>query len=1596
MQKIKKFQKMREIVFIVFLKQNIFELFLKHKTSLFIRTALFFFAMFLFFGFGASAQAAHPFLITKQADFAGLQAKASGLPWSSWKATAISDVNSKNYNANTPIRTKMNTMREILNGGAIAYVVDPANKNAYKNKVYNTIITGWTDLWDHRNNITNPYYFVPGKESWTWYVPIGSSFFDSVVALDIVYNDLTVTERTNVEFQLDRMEDWIITTYLGGAITSEYSASIRGIWALYNGDAATANTANTVYKNILVSGLFSSDGIYIDGPRYAMDKFDAVPERHHIAFFMDVLEFNGKNNYYSDPILKKAFEWLYGYAINPKKLYYSFGDTLPDSTPGALDAVYKAHKFSSLAAELGAWANGGLVSKPSMYVYVLAQTLPPVKKPTSKIFSDGGAWFLENSLSDNALAGVMWNVSNVNTGRQHHHDDVNALDLSAYGERVLRNSGYCVPPGWMNTPAECLGYTWDYIHNTAKSGNTVTINNIDHTIKNGGGITEGLIAGLFDYASGYSGNALPNGKHQRNLVFVHPQDGKNGYWILFDEVTSGSSPVNVFLHPNSNSSTTISANQEYSWQIAPVTHSANNTKVSVFLGTPPASATIFDSISAGLTSSGHTYIAEALDSKYNIGPGGKKNIVTVIFPSDATHAKATMSRITGSGYTGASITQGAIIDYALESSGGSVITHNSVKFQGLATWYRATSGNITSYFTRAGRSFDDGKASRQGFETDHNISIQMKDKIGMVTAVSSGGVKIYYPEINLVKIDGADAIVLSSGTGWMNINIPSGTHSIALNGAIAPVPAPVPIPTPTPPTPTIDTIDPAIEITCPVNSATPPATPPTYSSNTISVSGTASDNVGVSKVEVKVGPAGTYQTVTGTTSWSISGVTLAAGLNTVYAKVTDTSGNTKETSITVTYDSTTPPPPSVTCTKFVAKTGNDANSGTEASPWLTMQKAADVAVAGDTVCVKAGTYNESVIPKNSGNAGNWITFMAYPGTQPIVDGTGIGRGINDGLVHILHKSYIKFSGFKVQNSTGGGITVSGRGSAVPWSNVTIENNHTYNTEGGGIIGYGPGSNFIMNKNDIERACSSPGTRWMSEQVSLQGKINGFVFSNNEVHHNGQNYTDNWRGGEGPTFKEGVSNGKVFGNHIHHMKRTADINGKATGQTTGIYSDGFTLGVTNIDIYNNRVHDITGFGIVVNSEEQGTNESTTVRNNLVYNNSRWGIFLAHGGDDVSTGYVKNTKIINNTIYNNGERGIMVSRNIPLATGIIIRNNISANNGQSQLDIRNSDAVIDYNLTYGPGSTIGANPIIADPQFVNPAAFDFHLQPTSPAINAGSPTGAPAFDFANGPRPWPAGGAFDIGAYEYGSPPGPSSGNLPPTCTAPSATTCGNGLWDTSLNEVCEKDTNQGCFSPSICNSDCAACIAPPPPPSPCDGIVCSAPGSCQVGPGKCESTSSTTYVCAYPDDPQYCDLDGEVCTVDRCLSKDGGLTSSCVAGPDACGGLLPCGRMVDDPTTTEINESKPCSLCAMVYMGHLIIEFLVKISVVLAILSIAFGGFLYIFAAGSQETLEKAKSIIKYAIIGFIIILISWMIIDSILTTTGYIDPIDGEWYEMIC
>ena len=77
----------------------------------------------------------------------------------------------------------------------------------------------------------------------------------------------------------------------------------------------------------------------------------------------------------------------------------------------------------------------------------------------------------------------------------------------------------------------------------------------------------------------------------------------------------------------------------------------------------------------------------------------------------------------------------------------------------------------------------------------------------------------------------------------------------------------------------------------------------------------------------------------------------------------------------------------------VAKGGKDANVGTAASPFLTIQKAADVAQPGDTVTVHEGVYRERVNPPRGGTSDSKrIIYQSAEGETVTIKGSEVITG----------------------------------------------------------------------------------------------------------------------------------------------------------------------------------------------------------------------------------------------------------------------------------------------------------------------------------------------------------------------------------------------------------------------------------------------------------------------------------------------------------------------------------------------------------------------------------------------------------------------------
>ncbi|MBF0563804.1 MAG: right-handed parallel beta-helix repeat-containing protein [Nitrospirae bacterium] len=422
--------------------------------------------------------------------------------------------------------------------------------------------------------------------------------------------------------------------------------------------------------------------------------------------------------------------------------------------------------------------------------------------------------------------------------------------------------------------------------------------------------------------------------------------------------------------------------------------------------------------------------------------------------------------------------------------------------------------------------------------------------------------------------------------------------------------------------------------------------------------------------------------------------------------------------------------PALCATYYVSATGKDSAKGDITGPWRTVQHASNVAVAGDTVYIRTGTYNERVVVTNTGVAGGYITFSAYPGESPTIDGKGVAVSDGQGLFDFTGRSYLKISGLRIINSASAALF------AYTPDNIILTNNYTYNSVSSGIGIWG-GSNVTIDNNEVELACNDGA----EESITIAGTYN-FEVMNNLVHDGGPGDY----GGEGIDVKSGSHDGTIHDNTVYNINAVC------------IYIDAYAKHTYNIGVYNNEVFNCSTDGFGIASEEGGLLENVSLYNNLSYNNTSCGINMGNYGV-VSVQPLNNIAIYNNTLYKNGKQtfggGIYISN--PNAQNVVVRNNIVSGNYTFQIvkaQAVGDTVTIDNNLVNGfrgyTGETYGTNSITGDPMFVNASVYDLHLQTSSPAIGAASTLNVPAFDFNNRIRPRTQG--YDLGAFEYvGTPP-----------------------------------------------------------------------------------------------------------------------------------------------------------------------------------------------------------------------------------------------------
>jgi hypothetical protein len=79
------------------------------------------------------------------------------------------------------------------------------------------------------------------------------------------------------------------------------------------------------------------------------------------------------------------------------------------------------------------------------------------------------------------------------------------------------------------------------------------------------------------------------------------------------------------------------------------------------------------------------------------------------------------------------------------------------------------------------------------------------------------------------------------------------------------------------------------------------------------------------------------------------------------------------------------------------------------------------------------------------------------------------------------------------------------------------------------------------------------------------------------------------------------------------------------------------------------------------------------------------------------------------------------------------------------------------------------------------------------------------------------------------------------------------------------------------------------------------------------------------------------------------------------------------------DGPDCGTCELISLGNNIIQFLIWAGIFIAIAVFMYAGFLLVTSGGNQSALEKAKGMAFDVLIGFVILLTGWLIVNVFMT-----------------
>ncbi len=413
-------------------------------------------------------------------------------------------------------------------------------------------------------------------------------------------------------------------------------------------------------------------------------------------------------------------------------------------------------------------------------------------------------------------------------------------------------------------------------------------------------------------------------------------------------------------------------------------------------------------------------------------------------------------------------------------------------------------------------------------------------------------------------------------------------------------------------------------------------------------------------------------------------------------------------------------------TYYISPAGNDANAGTQTSPFKTFAKAVNVLTPGDQLILLRGTYNQKLLVNKSGTQTNPINIIGEAGQLPIID---LNSTSNNNLD--LQGSYLDVSNIKTINSSQYCVSLTG-------NYITIENLIVSNCQGMGI--YTDGKYNVIRNNIVTLASMVNQARTASSWGSgIKVRVGGenILIEGNTLYHN---Y------GEGLAVTRGknitVRHNQAYDNFgvNFYIDNSVNVliekNFSYCHQNSGFERDGrrahsFVLGEEYYDGWGAQLSDIR------------------IENNVSLNCDK-GVVSYNA--NVDNGGLKNVTIAHNTLWGNQNTALSIAYDAYKTQNTVIANNIIEQRDGKLAWIENRTGIIMSNNFWVPSlpasssQANGTNDKSGDVKLTGLPTDDplsLRLASNSPAINSSFLISNITQDYSNNNRD----SLPDIGAFEY---------------------------------------------------------------------------------------------------------------------------------------------------------------------------------------------------------------------------------------------------------